>query len=66
MNVGKLKGKIVEKGMRVDELAAMIGIDRSTMYRKLATKAPFSVGEARAIKDALELTNEEASSIFFD
>lgn len=65
MNVKMLKDKISERGMNVETLAAKIGIDRSTMYRKLNFDISTTVAEAIRIKDALGLTNEEARSIFF-
>lgn len=64
MNIQMLKAKIVEKGWTVDKLAAKIGMDRSTLYRKLNAIERFTVGEARRIKNALGLTSEEASIIF--
>jgi predicted transcriptional regulator len=64
MNLNKLKAKIVEKGMNVETLAENIGVDRSSMYRKLNNFDKISIGEAKRIKAALDLTNEEASVIF--
>lgn len=65
MNVAMLKKKITEKGGNVETLAEKIGIDRSTMYRKLNGDVSITVAEANKIKDALDLTNDEARSIFF-
>lgn len=65
MNIQKLKGKIVEKGMNVEALASAIGVDRATMYRKLNAGEKISVGEANKIRDVLELTIEDAIEIFF-
>lgn len=65
MNVLKLKGKMVERGLNVEALAAKIGIDKSSLYRKLKDGEKITVGEARDIKTALELTAEEAKEIFF-
>ena len=64
MNVSKLKGKIVEKEMNVEILAAMIGVDRSSLYRKLSNGEKITIGEASRIKDALGLTSAEAYDIF--
>ena len=64
MNISKLKGKIVEKEMNVEVLAAMIGVDRSSLYRKLNNGDKITIGEAVKIKDALCLTNAEAYEIF--
>lgn len=65
MNINKLKSKIVEKGINVETLAELIGIDRSSMYRKLNNFEKITIGEANRIKTALELTDEEANNIFF-
>jgi predicted transcriptional regulator len=64
VEIAKLMGKIVEKGFTVDTLAVAIGINRATLYRKLAAIEKFTIGEARRIKAILELTNEEAIFIF--
>lgn len=66
MNVNKLKGKIVENGLSVEKLADIIGIDRSSLYRKLNNSDKFTIGEASRIKDALKLSGAEAYEIFLD
>lgn len=66
MNIPKLKGKMVEEGYSVDTLATEIGIDRSTLYRKLESVEKFTIREAQKIKEVLHLTNNEASAIFFN
>ena len=66
VNVNKLKGKIVEKNMSVEEVAKRVNIDRATFYRKLAQNGEsFSIREADAIVKALGLDGLEASAIFF-
>ena len=65
MNIPKLRGKMVEKGYNVEALAVEVGIDKSTLYRKLNDGNSFTVAEAQKIRTALDLTNEEASAIFF-
>lgn len=64
MNMNKLKGKIVEKGMNVELLAASIGVDRSSLYRKLNNGDKITIGEAVKIKNALGLSAEDAVDIF--
>ena len=64
MKTNKLKGKIVEKGMNVETLADKIGLERSTLYRKLNNFEKISIGEAIRMKTALEMTDDEAISIF--
>lgn len=64
MNVGKLKGKIVENGMNVEKVAEAIGITRTSLYRKLNNAEKITIGEAVKMKNVLSLTNEEATDIF--
>jgi len=64
-DVAKLKGKMVEKGINQAMLSQKVGIDRSTLSRKLKTGETFTIGEANKIAKALHLTSEEALSIFF-
>lgn len=64
MNVNKLKGKIVENGMNIEELAVAIGLDRSSLYRKLNNAEKITIGEAVKIKDALSLDDNDAYDIF--
>ena len=66
MNINKLKGKVVENGLNIQRLAERIGMDKSTFYRKLNQNGEtFSIKEANLISNELELTPEEAASIFF-
>ncbi|PWM26741.1 MAG: phage repressor protein [Limosilactobacillus fermentum] len=68
MNANKLKGKIVENGLTVSELALKIGVDSSTMYRKISAKNgdKMLIREVKEIIEILHLTDEEAVSIFFN
>lgn len=66
MNVKKLKSKLVEKGMNVEQLAKKIGKDRSSLYRKLADTKRMTIKDALDIKDVLNLTGNEARDIFFE
>jgi plasmid maintenance system antidote protein VapI len=65
MNGNKLKAKIVEKGLSVTRFASLINMDRSSLYRKLSNSQRITISEATRIKEALEMTNEEAATIFF-
>lgn len=64
MDMRKLKGKIVEEDMTVEELADTIGISATTLYRKLRAPLKMTIGDAIKIKDVLGLTDEEALDIF--
>ena len=66
VNVNKLKGKIVECGLSVQELADKIGVDKATLYRKLnANGETILIKEADAISKVLCLTASEVNAIFF-
>ena len=66
VNINKLKGKVVENGITLERLAAEIGMDRATMYRKIkAGGENFSIKEADLIVKSLRLNKEEAVNIFF-
>ena len=64
MNLNKLKAKIVENGTNVEAVADFIGVDRSSMYRKLNNFDKITIGEASKLKEFLNMTNEEATDIF--
>ena len=50
VNVNKLKGLLVEKGLNVEFLAEKIDVDRSTLYRRLTENgSTFTINEADKI-----------------
>lgn len=66
VNINKLKGKLVEKGFSVVQLAERMGINKATMYRKLENGGlGLSVKDANLIVEILGLTLQEAMEIFF-
>ena len=64
MNVLKLKGRIVENGLTMEAVADKLGIDRTTLSRKLSEDT-VKVSEARKLIELLKLTPEDAFAIFF-
>ncbi len=67
INTELLQSAIKKRGMNVIELSRLIGMDPSTFYRKLQAKGiKFTIGQMHSIVNALALSNEEASDIFFD
>ena len=64
MNVDKLKGKIVERGLNVEKIADQMGMHSSSLYRKLNTFDKITIGEADKIAKILNLSNAEAVEIF--
>lgn len=66
-NIDKLRGKIVENKMSIEELSNLIGVHPSTFYRKMDKEGiSFTIGEAKAISLALKLTTSEVNDIFFN
>lgn len=65
MQGNKLKAKIVERGLNIEGFAALIDMNRSSAYRMLNNPKKITIDKAMRIKKALELSNEEASAIFF-
>lgn len=66
VNINKLKGKIIECGLNVTELASRIGIEKSTFYRRMNTNGKnFTIEEADLISKELNLSYSEVSAIFF-
>lgn len=64
LDVRKLKGKIIEKGFSINTLAKVSGIKKSTIYRRINSGA-FTIKEADLICKSLDLSEQEAMSIFF-
>lgn len=66
VNVNKLRGRIVESGKTIEEIAKMMNIAPSTFYRKLQKNGePFTIKEADEITRLLKLNVSEATAIFF-
>ncbi len=66
VNVKMLKGKMVEKDLTVEKLSDNIGVNKSTLYRKLnAGGDVLTIREVSLIVSALGLTDAEANAIFF-
>ena len=66
VNVNKLKGRMVEKGLTGGQLSQLLSIDRATFYRKMASNGEtFTVREVSEIATILQLDGEELNAIFF-
>lgn len=66
INVQKLKGKITEEGLSQGNVATLIGIDRSTFYRKMKDGGrTFDIEEVGKIVEVLSLDKDETMNIFF-
>ena len=63
----KLLELIKEKGYKISDVANALGIDKSSLYRKINgdVQCGLSIKEANAIKNFLNLSENEANAIFF-
>lgn len=66
MNIRKLKAKLVEKDISIIQFANILGIDRSTVYRKLnKSGGEFYCKRCWKIAKALSLTYDDINNIFY-
>ena len=66
VNINKLRGKIIENGLSVKDLADKLSMDRSTLYRKMNSEGDtMTISDAKKISKILNLSLEEVNSIFF-
>jgi predicted DNA-binding protein (UPF0251 family) len=63
VDISKLNGKIAEKATTKEQLAKQIGINRTTLIRRLKN-GKLLVGDAHIICRALNLSASEAVDIF--
>lgn len=62
----RLKKNIEQAGISLEELAQKIGMNRSTMYRKLKCGGiKFTAEEILKMVEAIHISKEEAAAIFF-
>lgn len=65
VDIARLKGNIVSKGMTQEQLAKEIDVDPSTLSRKMQLSGnTFTIGEVHRIVDVLNLPAKEAANIF--
>lgn len=65
VNTDLLRSVIARKRMNVAEIAMQMGVDKATLYRRIADSGSFTIGEVEKIKQILNLSHDEAISIFF-
>lgn len=65
-NMKKLKLKLKEKGLSVEDVSKTMGINRSTFYRKIKNDGEtFTVGDIDKLSRILGLQVDEINEIFF-
>ena len=63
VDLDKLNGKIVERRTTKEAIADEIGVDRSTLYRRLKS-GKLLVGDIHKMCEVLSLSTSEAVEIF--
>lgn len=65
MNWNKLKGAVMSRGLTMVDICKQNGINYSTLWRQ-KNHNKVTVATVKALKEALNLSNEEVLSIFFE
>ena len=66
VNINKLKGKVVERGLSIRKLAEQMNVSPSKLYRKIDKNGEtFTVKEVEHISKVLNLEYREINDIFF-
>lgn len=66
INQNLLKSKIALSGLTFKELAQKIGIPYQSFNNRKAGKIEFNSSEIKALKEVLNLTNDDVAEIFFN
>lgn len=61
----RFKSKCVEHGLKAVEVARIMKISPTTLYRKLSGESDFTRSEIQAFKERLGLSADEVAYIFF-
>ena len=64
-DIDKLLSVIKAQGLTISNVSSFLGIDQSTLYRKIKRKDTITIGEMLALCGLLNLSVNEASDIFF-
>lgn len=66
MKLNKLKGKLVENEMDFKSLVKPLGVNYSTVQKRMSGQSEFKISEANEMRKLLKLTDQEVIEIFFD
>lgn len=61
----QFRAKMAENEKTTREVAAAIGVNEATLYRKINGKSDFTRNEIQLIRQCLGLNAEEVENIFF-
>lgn len=66
MNINMLKAQIALKGKKICDVAELLEISKSAIYRKLSGKSDFTRKEILLLIKFLDINTDVAMEIFFD
>ncbi len=64
-NRNLFRAKVVAMGMTLEEVARRMGINPSTLDRKMSGNSDFTRSEIQSLRKMLTMTADECDSIFF-
>ena len=64
-NRNKFRAKVVGEGLTLEEVAKKLGINPSTLDRKMSGISDFSRNEIQILRKVLRMTAAECDDIFF-
>ena len=65
VNHSKLKGLMVERGLKVEDLAKALKLSRQSVSDKINGRRSISLMEAAYISHALGMSSDERDAVFF-
>lgn len=66
MNMELFKYFVAKRGYKLTEIAEMLGVNPSTLTRKMNGDTDFTRGEIVTLRQGLSLSLNEVEAIFFD
>lgn len=64
-NKNKFREKLVGAGITMEQLASVIGINPTTLYRKASGESEFTRSEMQCIRHEIGLDSSDMDAIFF-
>lgn len=64
INVRELRAEMARNAITQHELARLIGLSKSGLYKKISGENSFTLDEVRKIRDVLNLDNQSIQDIF--
>lgn len=66
MNQTEFKVAQIRAKLTVEEIAKKLGVNATTVYRKISGESDFTLSELKTLKHILGLSNDDVDRIFFN